>query len=75
MRNTSVVSALFRCIRCNHVDMTDLARSETQAAGKRVNRYVCTKCNTGQWHGQFPYLPYNPKVDNVVNPPQPPSCS
>lgn len=75
MRNTSLVSALFRCTKCNHVDMTDLAKSETLRVGGRVHRYVCTQCSTGQWHGQFPYLVYNPQVDQVVNPPAPPSCS
>lgn len=32
---------------------------------------VCTKCLTGQWHGQFPYKRYEPATDlgKVVNPP------
>lgn len=75
MKNTSIDSVLFRCVRCDHVDMTDLAKSEAQRVGGRYYRYVCTQCSTGHWHGQFPYLAYNPRVDTVANPPPPPSCS
>lgn len=68
-------SQLFRCLNCNHVDMSDLAISEARRLGKPDPRFLCTKCATGQWHGQFPYALYNPRTDNVVNPLHPPSCS
>jgi hypothetical protein len=71
---TTASSQLFRCLNCNHVDMMDLATSEIRRLGKPDQRFTCTRCATGQWHGQFPYALYNPKTDNVVNPLQPPSC-
>jgi len=33
--------------------------------------FHCTHCLTQEWHGLFPYLPYNPVKDRVCNPPLP----
>ena len=64
---------LFRCTKCNHVDMVDLAASEALREGKCPRRFLCTMCLTGEWHHQFPYAKYNFAKDDVLNPPQPPS--
>jgi len=66
---------LFRCTQCSRVDMRDLVDSAVLRGGKRTGGLVCTKCRTGSWHGQFPYMLYNPATDDVVNPLIPPSKS
>jgi hypothetical protein len=66
---------LFRCTRCDTVDMKDIADSEAALNGKEPKPFVCTKCQTGQWHGQFEAKPYDPTKDEVMNPRFPQNCS
>jgi hypothetical protein len=68
LQPTTGSNQLFRCTRCETVDMIDLAHANPR-------NYLCTQCRTGRWHGQFPRERYNPATDDVVNPPPPRPCS
>lgn len=58
--------SLFICERCGHVDSTELAYENRRSGGQ----FVCTRCQGRQWHGYFPYQPYDPaKHAHIVNHP------
>lgn len=69
----------FRCQRCDTIDLPDAV--ESAVARYNLDRgtalpvvlvpLVCTRCLTGDWHGQFPQERYRPGVDKVINPPTP----
>ena len=42
----------FICEKCQHVDSKD--------ASTFPFTRICTQCETGQWHGMFPYERYDP---------------
>ena len=56
-------SLLFKCIRCDHVDIVGIAYPH----GMNDSHYECTKCQTGVWHDYFSYVKYDPKKHNVIN--------
>ena len=55
------LTGLFACNQCGCVDLVELANPD--------ERWLCSQCNPDiqRWHGQFPKLPYNPRIDLVVN--------
>lgn len=68
MDSTSLDIRIFRCIKCDHVDHIESALAAATLEGVEYHPLTCTKCLTGNWHGYFPYLLYDPLVDRVVNP-------
>jgi hypothetical protein len=75
LKPTTGSDQLFRCVRCGTVDMVDLAESMTRDLSTTYAPFHCSMCLTGNWHYQFAQKQYDPKTDDVINPPQPPSCS
>ena len=62
------MNQLFVCDRCDHVDVTDLAYPEgRKVTPKKPLKWICTKCQLGEWHDTFPYEPYRPGFDHVIN--------
>lgn len=59
--------ALFVCNLCDCVDHVELAHAGTLPIQPEAQ--LCTECQTGVWHDQFPKEPYDPALDNVVNRP------
>ncbi len=62
------MNELFVCANCRHVDLASLAFPQTGLPAQPAAQ-ICTKCQTGQWHGQFAYASYDPETDVVVNAP------
>ena len=61
---------LFVCDNCHHVDHLTLAYPDLPTVkGARLLHYKCTVCQGRPWHEAFPYRPYDPEYDLVVNRP------
>lgn len=62
---------LFVCDKCNSVDAIDFAYPDGLLSkdGTPPTKYICTKCQTGEWHDFFDKEVYRPDFDVVVNRP------
>ena len=54
---------LFKCNRCDHIDILYLAYPD----GMNHTSFECSLCQTGVWHDLFPYQKYNPKKHFIIN--------
>lgn len=60
----------FVCDKCNTVDGVELAYPRGPVKdGKPLKEWLCTKCQTGEWHDLFEREEYRPVFDIVVNRP------
>lgn len=55
----------FACDQCGHVDHSHYAYPAEKPGPQEAK--LCTQCQTGHWHGHFPYKPYDPEYDMVAN--------
>lgn len=61
------MSLFFVCYQCECVDAVDLVF--LAGLPSHPEQQQCTLCRTGEWHNQFPHVPYDPDKDQVTNRP------
>jgi len=62
--------SLFQCDECGCVDESEIAYPMgTEDHGQSRTNWLCTECQTGEWHGMFEKEQYRPEFDIVINRP------